>query len=219
MRWFYHIARIAVRISLLLFTSCQLKGIENIPKKGPVLIVANHLSLADPPLVSVSINRETLFMAKEELFSTGFTNYFIRSFGAFPVHRNRLDRTALRDADRVLKNGKVLVMFPESTRSPNGQLQYAYPGAALIALRNGASVVPIGITGTENIKGLSWLFHRPRVKLNVGHAFQAPSVNGKVSKSQVAEFTNTIMEHIAEMLPPSYRGNYTGQKVPDENRS
>ncbi len=219
MRWFYHIARITVRIILFLFTSCQLNGIKNIPRKGPLLIIANHLSVADPPLVSVSINRETAFMAKEELFSTGFTNYFIRSFGAFPVRRNRLDRTALRDAERVLSTGKVLVMFPESTRSKTGGLQKAFPGAAMIALSNRAPVVPIAITGTEKIRGFSWIFHRYRVKLTVGQPFQLPSANGKTFRQQVTECADLMMEHIAEILPESYRGEYGKTEGQDGDRS
>lgn len=219
MRWFYHIARITVRISLFLFTSCQLKGVKSIPKKGPLLIIANHLSMADPPLVSVSINRETVFMAKEELFRTGFSNYFIRSFGAFPVRRNRLDRTALNEAERVLSSGKVLVMFPEATRSKNGGLQKAFPGAAMIALRNGAPIVPIAITGTEKIRGLSWIFHRYRLKLTVGQPFHLPSGNGKVFRQQITECADLMMEHIAEILPESYRGEYGKKESPDGDRS
>lgn len=218
MRWFYHIARIAVRITLFLFTSCQLNGMKNIPEKGPLLIIANHLSLADPPLVSVSINRETVFMAKEELFKTRFTNYFIRSFGAFPVRRNRLDKTALKEAERALSSGKVLVMFPEATRSKNGGLQKAFPGAAMIALRNGAPIVPIALTGTEKIRGFSWMLHRYRVKLTVGQPFHLPSANGKTSRQQIAECADLMMEHIAEILPESYRGEYGRTEGHDGDR-
>ncbi len=219
MRWFYHIARMAVRITLFLFTSCQLNGINNIPKEGPLLIIVNHLSVADPPLVSVSINRETVFMAKEELFNTRFTNYFIRSFGAFPVRRNRLDRTALKEAERALSSGKVLVMFPEATRSKNGGLQKAFPGAAMIALRNRPPVVPIAITGTEKIRGFSWLFHRYRVKLTVGQPFHLPSDNDNASRQQVTECADLMMERIAEILPESYRGEYGKAEGQDGDRS
>ena len=210
-RWFYHIARIAVRIGLFLFTSCTLNGMKTIPKKGPLLIIANHLSVADPPLVSVSITRETVFMAKEELFSTRFTNYFIRSFGAFPVRRNTLDRKALKDADKVLKAGKVLVIFPESARSKTGGLEKAFPGAAMIALRNRVPVLPIAVTGTEVIHGYKWLLHRPKVVLTVGKPFSLPPVKGRLSREKLEESMEIMMEHLAEILPESYRGVY-GEK-------
>ena len=208
MRLFYQIAKLTVKVILFLFTSCRVKGLKNIPKTGPLLIVSNHLSLADPPLVSVSIKRETTFMAKEELFSTWLTNYFIRSFGAFPVRRDRLDRTTLRDAERVLSEGKILVMFPEATRSKTGGLQKAFPGAAMIALRNGAPIIPVAVTGTETIHGFSWIFHRPRVILTVGQPFNLPVKKGKTSREHIAKCADLMMEHIAEILPESYRGVY-----------
>ncbi len=206
MRWFYHVGRLTVRVTLLLFTRWQVKGKKNIPSEGPLLVVANHLHLADPPLVSVSLNRKAMFMAKEELFRSRFTNYFISGFGAFPVHRGQLDRKALRQAEKFLAEGWALVMFPEATRSKDAHLQPAFPGSALIALRSGAPILPIGITGTERIRGLSWILRRPQLTVNIGHPFHLPSVNGKVSKAELAELTNNIMQHIAELLPVEYRG-------------
>ncbi len=208
MRWFYYVGSLMVRITLLLFTRWQVKGKENIPSQGPLLVVANHLNLADPPLVSVSLNRKAMFMAKEELFRSRFTNYFIGGFGAFPVHRGRLDRKALRQAEKFLAEGWALVMFPEATRSKNAQLQPAFPGSALIALRSGAPILPLAITGTEKIKGATWMLRRPRLTVNIGYPFHLPSVNSKVSKAELAELTNNIMEHIAELLPVEYRGSY-----------
>lgn len=219
MRWFYYVGRLMVRITLLLLTRWQVKGKENIPSQGPLLVVANHLNLADPPLVSVSLNRKAMFMAKEELFRSKFTNYFIGGFGAFPVHRGQLDRKALRHAEKFLAEGWALVMFPEATRSKNAQLQPAFPGSALIALRSGAPILPLAITGTEKIKGATWILRRPRLTVNIGHPFHLPSVNSKVSKAELAELTNNIMEHIAELLPVEYRGGYVKCEELDDIKS
>lgn len=216
MRWFYYVGRLLVRIALSLFTRWQVKGKENIPSQGPLLVVANHLNLADPPLVSVSLNRKAMFMAKEELFRSKFSNYFISSFGAFPVHRGQLDRKALRQADKILAEGLALVMFPEARRSKNTQLQPAFPGSALIALRSGAPILPVAITGTEKMKGAFWILHRPRLTVSIGHPFHLPSVNGKVSKTELAELTNFIMGHIAELLPVEYRGGFARQGKADD---
>ena len=196
---------------MLLLTRWRVRGRENVPSQGPVLVVANHLNLADPPLVGVSLGRKVIFMAKKELFRFRFIGYFIGGFGAFPVHRGKLDRKALYQAEQVLANGLALVMFPEATRSKNAQLQPAFPGSALIALRSGAPILPVGITGTERIKGVAWLLRRPEIIVNIGQPFYLPPASSKLTKVKLTELTNYIMERIAELLPQEYRGNYGEQ--------
>ncbi|MFC1860009.1 lysophospholipid acyltransferase family protein [Chloroflexota bacterium] len=215
MSWFYYVAVAVVRVILKLFTRCQVKGRENIPPQGPLLIVANHLNLADPPLLGVSLGRTVIFMAKKELFRPRWIGYFIGSFGAFPVHRGELNRQAIRQAYQILNSGSALAMFPEGTRSLSGQLQDALPGSALIALRSGVLILPVGISGTERIRGVTWFLHRPRITVNVGHPFHLPPASGKSTKAELSELTNSIMERIAELLPPEYRGDYGAGKLDD----
>jgi 1-acyl-sn-glycerol-3-phosphate acyltransferase len=209
--WFYYVCRLIVKTLFLLLTRWQIKGRENIPSQGPVLIVANHLHLADPPLLVVSLGRRVMFMAKKELFHFRVIGYFIRGLGAFPVNRGQLDRKALRQVHQILADGQALVLFPEGTRSKTAQLQTAFPGVALIASRSGVPIIPVGITGTEKIKGMVWVLHRPRITVNIGRPFYPPPVNGKLTKAELAKLTNSIMGHIAELLPPQYQGNYAGQ--------
>jgi len=211
--WFYYIARVLVRILLFLLTSCQVRGKENVPSQGPVLVVANHLSLADPPLLGVSLGRKVIFMAKEGLFRYRFSSYFIRSLGAFPVYRKQTDIQAIHQAKQVLAEGLVLALFPEGKRSSNTQLQSALSGSALIAVHSGAPILPVGIIGTEKIKGVSWLLHRPQITVNIGHPFYPPSVNGKLTKVELARLTSYIMNRIAKLLPQEYQGNYTREEV------
>ena len=94
MHWVYYAGIFVTRMILLLFTRWQVQGKKNIPARGPLLIVANHINLADPPVLGVSLGRKMVFMAKEELFRHRFTSYFIRNSGAFPVRRGGLDRKA-----------------------------------------------------------------------------------------------------------------------------
>ena len=198
-----------MRMLLLLLTCYQVKGKENVPSQGPLLIVSNHLHLADPPLLGVSLNRKVIFMAKEELFRSRFSSYFMRGFGSFPVYRGRLDREAIRQANQVLAQGSALAMFPEGMRSKTGQLQSAFYGSALIASRSSSPILPIGITGTEEIKGVRWILHRPQITVNIGHPFYLPASSSKLTKIETkAEMTNLIMGRIAELLPPEYHGDY-----------
>jgi 1-acyl-sn-glycerol-3-phosphate acyltransferase len=219
MPWFYYVAKFFVRVILLLFTRWQISGKENIPERGELLIVANHLSLADPPLLAVSIPRKVVFMAKKELFESRFFRYFISNFGAFPVHRGQLDRKAIRQSHKVLADGQALVMFPESTRSQQAELQPAYPGAALLACRRDVPILPIGITGTEKMRGIGWIFSRPRIAVNIGAPFRMPMSNSRVTKKELSQCTDSMMRHIAELLPAEYRGYYgrEGEPVHGEN--
>jgi 1-acyl-sn-glycerol-3-phosphate acyltransferase len=206
--WFYYAARGLVRMLFSLLTRWQVKGKENVPSQGPLLVVANHLNLSDPPLLGVSLGRKAIFMAKEELFRSRLSAYFIGSFGSFPVHRGKLDREAIRQAQQVLAKGVALVMFPEASRSKSAQLQPAFPGSVLIASRSGVPILPVGISGTEKIKGLFWILRRPRITVNIGRPFYLPPADSKLTKVELAEQTYFMMERVAELLPPEYRGVY-----------
>jgi 1-acyl-sn-glycerol-3-phosphate acyltransferase len=210
--WFYYIARGLLIGLFKLLTRWQVKGKENVPKEGPVLVVANHLNLADPPLLGVSLKRRVIFMAKEELFRSRITAYFLGGFGSFPVHRGKLDRQALRSSQQVLADGQILVMFPEASRSRSARLKKALPGSALIACRSGVPILPVGIIGTEQLRGVGFLFRRPRVTINIGQPFSLPPVEGKLTREKLVEYTDLIMRRIAELLPPKYRGVYAGKK-------
>jgi len=213
MHWVYHGGRFLTRVLLFLFTRWRLTGKENIPGQGPLLIVVNHLNLADPPIIGVSVNRKAIFMAKEELFRSRFTGYIVRNFGAFPIRRGGMNKEALRKAEQLLAQGMALIMFPEGQRSKGTQLESAFSGSMLLAVRSGAPILPIGIAGTEKIKGFAWLFRRPQITVNIGYPFYLPSVNSKLSRVELAEFTHSVMEHIAELLPIEYRGKYGRQKI------
>ena len=208
MSWFYYVGRLLMRILLVLFTRWQVNGKENIPREGPLLVVANHVNAADPPLVGVSLSRKAMFMAKEELFRSKFIGYFVRGFGAFPVRRGRLDMKALRQADQLLAQGFALVMFPEGPRSRSGQLQPALPGSALIAARSCAPILPIGIIGTEKLRGITWLLRRPQITVNIGHPFLLPPADSRLTKAELAKHADFIMSRIAELLPEGYRGDH-----------
>jgi len=149
-------------------------------------------------------------MAKEELFRDPFSRFFVKNYGAFAVQRGRLNRAAFDRAGQFLAKGIAIAMFPEGKRSKTCQLESAFPGPAMIAWRCGAPILPVAISGTEKIRGIGWIFSRPTITVNIGTAFRLPQVNDKVSKEELNQFTNTIMGHVAQLLPGAYRGIYGG---------
>jgi len=194
----------------------QVRGRENVPKKGPLIVVANHVNLTDVPLLLVSLGRKAAFMAKEELFHSKFSGFILQSLGTFPVHKGRIDTKAIRQAQQLLAKGGVLIVFPEGSRSSNAQLQSAFSGAALIALRSGAPILPAGISGTEKLKNFASALRRPKVTINFGHPFSLSPVNNdtnkRLTKEKRSEVTHLLMQRIAELLPPEYHGNYASKE-------
>ncbi len=216
-RWYYYIARFAVILFFKVFTRWKVTGLNNVPSSGPLLIVSNHISNADPPLLSVTLKRDTIFMAKKELFRNPILGYFVYGFGAFPVHRGQLDRKALRDAEKVLTDGKILVIFPEASRSKGARLKKAFPGSAMMAVRTNVPIIPVAITGTEKVVGLKWMLRRPGIKVCFGKPFTLPSTNGKKTRDVLDESTYIIMRRIADLLPAEYRGIYSDEENNNES--
>ncbi|MFH0847135.1 MAG: lysophospholipid acyltransferase family protein [Chloroflexota bacterium] len=200
---------------LVSFIRLEVKGRENIPKEGALIVVCNHLSLADPPLLAHVIDRRTVFLAKEELFRYGPLAYLVRGFGTIPVKKGRINLDAFRMAEAVLTEGLALAIFPEGMRSKSDGLRKAFSGVALVARRSGAPVLPVGISGSERIKGLGWLVSRPVVNVSVGKVFYPASTPVKPDRNTFEEATDDIMGHIAALLPATYRGVYA-ERVKDD---
>ena len=196
-----------VKSLLLTITRFQVVGVGNVPKTGPLIVVSNHLSRADPPIIGAGIPRRIVFMAKEELFRSPLMALIVKGFGAFPVRKQGADRDALRQAQEVLKKGLALGVFPEGTRSKTAVLQPGMLGAAFIALRTGAPVLPVGIYGTEGLNAARLLRH-PAITLHIGEPFTVAPAQGRVTRQALQDLTAHIMDRIAQLLPPSYQGVY-----------
>jgi len=167
--------------------------------------VSNHIGAPDPPLVGAFAPRPVHFLAKAELFERPFSRWLMRAYHAFPVMRHHPDRVAIRWALERLRREEVLVLFPEGTRSLDGRLHRAEPGAGFVATKSGAPIVPLAITGTDRVlpRGARWL-RRATVTMTYGRPFRLPPAAGR----DYQEAADYCMAHIAGLLPPDRRGAY-----------
>ncbi|MDP2726964.1 MAG: lysophospholipid acyltransferase family protein [Dehalococcoidia bacterium] len=209
---FYYMASFFTRVILIILTRWEVFGREHVPRTGALILVSNHLNNVDPPVLSASLPRRIVFMAKEELYNArNISGFLTRGFGAFPVRRGEVDRRALRQAVQALERGLLLGLFPEGTRSLKGQMQEAQLGTAWIALESGASILPVAIWGTEEIRTLGDVLTRPHIRVNIGKPFNLPPLPPGKRSAHLPQATQIIMESIAALLPPQYRGVYGGR--------
>lgn len=202
-----------MRLVYRLLLRWSVSGREHVPASGPLVLVANHIHLADPILLMLAFPRHITFLAKEELFRIPFIGMLLRDAGMFAVARTgslQQKRDVMRQAEELLKAGRVLAVFPEGTRSPSGVLLPARPGAAFLALHCSAAVIPVAIVGTERIVGRWWWLRRPKVTVTIGKPVALPQASGPLSRSESARHTKTLMREIAALLPAERRGPYAG---------
>lgn len=200
----------ALRVTLAMFADFAVEGRENIPDNGPLIVVANHQSNMDPPILAASLRRDTRFLAKDSIFKgiTPLGVWFLRSYGAHPLRRGQMDLAALRWALAELKRpNTTLALFPEGTRNP-GAMKKAVSGIVPLAARAGIPILPVGITGVEGMS--TWLrVLKPKgtIRVRIGQPFRL-NVNNKLSKTETEAAASEIMGRVALLLPASYRGVY-----------
>jgi 1-acyl-sn-glycerol-3-phosphate acyltransferase len=189
----------------LLTMRLLLRSRYHVPRHGPYIIAANHLSWTDIMLIPAAVPGTVVYMAKEEAFH-GALGQLVRFLGAFPVKRGEADRQAMRTADDLLKKEKVLVIFPEGTRSKTCTLAKGHAGLGMIALRSGVPVLPVAIWGSEHVFKKFW----PQVTVCYGEPIVFKPKGAKVTREEIESATEEVMHRIAAMLPVRYRGVYDG---------
>jgi 1-acyl-sn-glycerol-3-phosphate acyltransferase len=179
-----------------------------------VILAANHASNADPvvlgAILTPRLGRRMHWLAKREIFDWPIVGWMARNGGIHPVDRSTADVEAYRMARRILDEGHVLVAFPEGTRSPDGALQAARDGLAVLALRTGAPIVPIAIVDSDRRWPKGRKLPRPggRVVFRVGQPFRVGESDAGRGRDAKSRATRELMGRIAALLPPRQRGVY-----------
>jgi 1-acyl-sn-glycerol-3-phosphate acyltransferase len=204
---------------LFLLARVEVEGLEHVPGKGPYLLLTNHLHWLDPPALMAAFPYRGYVFAAAKREKHWFFGPLFRSLDAIWVHRGEVDRKALRQALAVLRGGGVLGMAPEGTRSDTGTLQQGRGGAAYLAYRANAPVVPVVVAGQENVFSALKNLRRARIRIVFGPPFAPPELplGEKASAAEIRAFTEEIMYRLAAILPLEYRGIYSDvvEKRPD----
>lgn len=176
---------------------CRARGAENLPSEGPVIVVVNHQANIDPVIIGLVLDRPLRFMAKKELFRWGPLAKLISSLGAFPIDRGAGDRAALETSLAVLAAGGVLLMFPEGHRYPDDEVHEFLPGVGMLAMRSGATVIPVVSKGTPEM----WRDGRPglpALRVLVGAPVDLSGLVGRGSRVY-AEAARRMRDAVVEL--------------------
>jgi len=192
---FYKIFKILCRFWFGTILRTRVIGAENIPAQGAFILAANHVSNWDPPFLGTFIEREVCYMGKEELFKNPIMAAICRGLHVFPVKRGAADKTAIKTAIKILKDGKCLGIFPEGTRSKTGKLGKAASGVSLIAAMTKAPIIPAAIINTEKIFSKEKFLPRPAVVYGKPIKFFGSTKD----RDAMENFAQEIMNEIAKL--------------------
>jgi 1-acyl-sn-glycerol-3-phosphate acyltransferase len=187
----------AARSAFFLFWRYRVLGAENLPRRGPFILAANHRSNADPALLGCTPWRRNFFFAKRELFEHRLFGWYISALGAFPVDRGGADLAAMRYAQQVLKEGHVLIFFPEGTRSKSGDFLPAQPGLGMIALRARVPVIPAYVH--NSVEALRRKIPRRPVRTRIGRPIDPAALNLAPGRAGYQEFADLVLDRIKEL--------------------
>lgn len=207
----------AVRLSLnglvSVMSGWEVRGRENVPHDGPLIVASNHISFWDPPLVGTAAVRELHFLAKEELFRPPVFGPMIRRFNAIPIRRGMADVRGLTRAMDVLKQGGALIVFPEGSRMRDGELHPGRPGVGMLSVHTGAAIVPCFITGSDRPGG--WITRSAKLRVVFGTArtwqeFAGGAAESEPGRALYQGVADGVMREIASLkaglVPSVVRG-------------
>ncbi len=198
---FYYLVKALCWLLLKIFWRMEIRGIENLPESGGLIITSNHVSYLDPAVLVASLNRKIYFIAKKEVFKNTFISFLLKNMNAFSVDRDNVDMFAFKKAMNILRKEKILGIFPEGTRSSNGELQELKLGVLKIAMNTGVPILPVGINGTHKIYPRGIIFpilfkHKITVKYGALQHFNKLKSKDKIYQK---EELNLLSKKIKEL--------------------
>ena len=213
---FLDIFRPFVRFGARAYFGIRFEGVEHIPASGPVLIVPNHVTYADPVLITIPVRRRVHFMAWNVLFTVPGLSWLIRRLRAFPVEIESADPRATREAVRLLQAGEAVMIFPEGGRSADGRLQRFKPGAFRLACSLGVPLLPVTITGGYESWPPGAILPRPGRLAITYHALVMPPTSPDV-KAAARSLAPEVRRLVASALPPHQQPLAEDAKALDES--
>lgn len=190
---------------------CEVEGVGNVPVRGPVLVIVNHINFLDAVVAATLLPRDMYLMTKVETFKAPIFNWVSWWYGVFSVRRGEVDRIALREALGVLRRGEVLLIAPEGTRSGDGLMQQARNGIAYVAAKARVPVLPVAVWGVEEFWNRSPRLRRTQVNMRVGTPFTFRMNATRPRRAELTQMTREAMYRLAALLPAEYRGYYGDQ--------
>lgn len=186
--WTYTFVRCILSLPTWLIYRVRAIGVENVPKKGALILAPNHFSQMDHFFIGLHLRRKVRFMAKSQMFGPPLLTYIFKHGGVFPVRRGHHDEEAIETAGIILEQGEMLLVYAEGGRSRSGRLKEVKPGIGRIALESGAPVVPVAIQGSERVRRWKRLSF-PKVTVQFGEAMRFPTEDapGRERQQEVAE--------------------------------
>jgi 1-acyl-sn-glycerol-3-phosphate acyltransferase len=207
----HRLVRLLLHLFFRLFIRLEVIGLENLPASGGYIAASNHLGRMDVALVYHLLDRDDVYLLVAEKYRKhAIFRFLAQHMEAVFVERFAADFSALREMLNRLKQGGVLVIAPEGTRSPTGALIEGKPGGIYLAAKAGVPIVPVAATGTQDRAVIAAFrrLRRPHVIVRVGKPFTLPPVKGAEREAALQNYTDEVMCRIAAMLPPEYWGVY-----------
>jgi 1-acyl-sn-glycerol-3-phosphate acyltransferase len=202
-----------VKIFAILFLKLDASELNKVPQEGPLIAIGNHINFLEPPIMIAHLHpRKTTGLVKKENWDNPLFKFLFNVWGGIPIDRDIADFTAFQNAKEALKEGKILAVAPEGTRTHDGQLIQGKPGVAMLALQTDVPLQAVAFFGHEKYWANIKRFKRTPMNIRVGRLFQINLQGQRKSKAVLQAVADEMMLELAKLMPEKYWGYYTNHE-------